>query len=428
LAAEQSGLAEVLVALRRRWSAALAVTVAVLAGVIAYAENLAPEYSSQAVVSFSPEPKTLIGGDVITIILPKYVAFGTAPSTLRSVGRATGVSPKTLKNAVSVTVAAQTANVTIDVQLADPRKAAAVAGTLAGRMVSMSTSGSLLTGTIVSPAVIPDAPSGPPRRLIEGAGVLVAIALGLLLAFAVERSRPKIHSGQEVTRLTTWPVIGRLPRSRVVRKQLPEALTDPQVGAAMRGLRTVLDTELQSAPIQAIAVTSAQPGDGKTSVVAALGAAIARLDARVLVIDADTRRSRLTAAYGGPDTVGLVDVATGAADLARATRSTSVPGLFMLPCVPDTVEGDILALQLPALLASAKRAFDVVLLDSAPLLAGDEAATVATSCDAVLVVVGVGTSTRPLHEAALSLESLGARVLGVVLNNTRPTRFSYGYY
>jgi capsular exopolysaccharide synthesis family protein len=428
LAAEQASLAEVLTALRRRWLVALLAAAALFGGVLAYAEQLPAEYSAEAVVAFAPPANAVVGGDVITIILPKYVAFGTAPSTLRAVARSTGVPERTLKDAVSVSVATQTANVTIDVQLESPRTAAAVAGELADRMVSMSATGQLLQGTIVSPPVVPEAPSGPPRRLIELAGLVVALAVGLLLAYAIERTRPKIHSGSEVTRLTTWPVIGRLPRSKAVRRELPEALADPQVGAAMRGLRTVLDTELQSAPVQAIAITSAQPGDGKTSVASALGGAIARLNARVLIIDADTRRARLTTAYGGPDTVGLADVAEGRIDLDRATQPTSVPGLFVLPCAPGTVEGDVLALRLPGLLGRAKQVFDVVLVDTAPLLVGDEAATVATSCDAVLVVVGVGSATGPLHEAAFTLESLGAQVVGVVLNNARPTRFSYGYY
>jgi Mrp family chromosome partitioning ATPase len=98
-----------------------------------------------------------------------------------------------------------------------------------------------------------------------------------------------------------------------------------------------------------------------------------------------------------------------------------------LPCTLGSIGQDTLALQLPLVLKKAKEDFDVILVDVAPLLAGDEAATVVNSTDAALVVVGVGSATRPLHEAALALESINARVVGVVLNRVRVPRVTYGY-
>jgi Mrp family chromosome partitioning ATPase len=93
--------------------------------------------------------------------------------------------------------------------------------------------------------------------------------------------------------------------------------------------------------------------------------------------------------------------------------------------VPDA--GDLVARNLNSVLQRARGEYDVVVVDSPPLLAGDDAGTIAALGDAVLMVVASGVDSRRLGEASRSLEALGVRVVGVVLNRAHVATFAYGY-
>jgi succinoglycan biosynthesis transport protein ExoP len=261
----------------------------------------------------------------------------------------------------------------------------------------------------------------------------VGVALGVAAAFALERGRPRVRTWQDAGLVTGYPVVGRVPPARALRGSPVEALSDPAVGAAIRTLRTNLERVSQERPVHTLVVTSSIAGEGKTTLAAALAAALARLDAEVLLVDADLRRPGLTRMFDLEGAPGLNRVLRGDVGLVECMHPGPVPRLQLLPTEADTEAGDLLARRFVDILREARARFDVVVVDVPPILGGDDARTLATVCDGVLFVVATDTAAPSVSEAATALDALGVRVLGVVANRARDPRGfgtygSYGLY
>lgn len=427
-----SGLRDSAEALRRRWYLAVLVALPLFAGVVWYVERLPDLYDGQAVVSFAPRPDVNVSADTMRVIIPKYVAYLSSTASARSIAREVDVDTGVMKDAIDVSVTPDTANLTVSVRLDDPEAAARAANALAREAVIYSTIDVQLKGMVVAPALTATSPASPPRRLLEAGGLVLALLAGLTFAVLVDRSRPRISSALDLAVLTGYGVLGRIPRSKALRAGPFEGLVDPAAGTAVRALRTSVDQQATD-PLRALAITSAISGEGKTTVSAALAAAYARIDKRVLLVDADLHRPRVGEHLDLPaGKRGLTDVLEGHAGLAKTVRSTGVPGMDALTTVAHEGAGDLLARRFADLLEQAKAGYDVVVVDCSPLLATDDARTVALLCDATLLVVAAGTESARVAEAAASLDALKVRVLGAVLNRSRTSRRqglgSYGAY
>jgi capsular exopolysaccharide synthesis family protein len=422
------GPAEILDALRLRWRLAALVFVAVFAGVLAYAYTLPNEYSAKVIVSLTPKPSTGVAASDIAQLGQQYVAYVTAPATIARVAGEVGVDRTTLGDGVGADVATGSVNLTIKVQLRTPRTTAVAANALADQVVSFAADDKLINAQVVSPATVPTAPSKPRRKLLGGAGGLIALLLAVAVALLVERGRPRVRSSVEIATVTGHDVLGRVPLSRSVRRGIAAALDDPLVGGAIRSLRTVLDHQARVSAVRTLAVTSSVPGEGKSTVAASLAWSIAHLDARVLLIDADLRHPSLARVLDLPPKPGLVEVLRGDCTLAKAVTQAAGPdGLFVVPTSGVAETGDLLARNFSNLLTEAVGQYDVVIIDTPPLLAGDDSTTIATMCDAVLMVVTSGQQIRRLSDAARALSAVQARVLGVLLNRTDVPSYGYTY-
>jgi receptor protein-tyrosine kinase len=181
--------------------------------------------------------------------------------------------------------------------------------------------------------------------------------------------------------------------------------------------------------------SSADAGEGKTTVVTNLGIALAETGRRVLLIDADRRRPRLHDVFRRSNARGLSEYLTGPVgrpDLTRMVHSTQVPGLKILPagqdrsCAPNLVHNR----QMEALLAAARQEFDTILIDTPPLMALSDARGVGRMADGmVLVVRAQRTPEQLLFTVFDRLQQDGIRVLGTVLNSWKPeSRSGRRYY
>jgi capsular exopolysaccharide synthesis family protein len=419
--------------LLRRWKVATLVTLAVVAGTTAYAASLPDEYTASVVVSFAPKPEATVGADTVRVVLPRYVAYVTSRSTVNRIADAIGERRSVLGDAVDASVTADSANLTISVTLPTGTRAADAANALATDALAFAGADKLLDAVIVAQALPPRFPSGPPRRLYQAAGVLVGLLLGAAGALLLERGRPRIRSWRDVTLVTGYPVVGRIPPVRALRGSPVEALADPAVGAAVRTLRTNLERISRERPVHVVVVTSSLPGEGKTTVAGTLAVTLARLDAHVLLVDADLRRPGVRRLFPGPERPGLADVLHDKADLEQTITNGPAANLSLLPTAADPDAGDLLARRFVDVLRKARERFDVVVVDAPPLLGGDDARTLSTLCDGTLLVVGADTLTESVTEAAAALDALGVRVLGAVANRARDPRGfgrygSYGSY
>lgn len=201
---------------------------------------------------------------------------------------------------------------------------------------------------------------------------------------------------------------------------------------AYRVLRTNLQFLGLDEPVRTILVTSATPGEGKSTTVANLAVAFAQTGVRVCLVDADLRRPTVAKLFGLDSWSGLTTALIGQVPLAECLRTTDVPGLTVMtsgPIPPNPAEL-LGSARMGALLGQLTEAFDMVLVDSPPVLAVTDAAVLAPKVSGVVMVVRAGeVDHRQVNRAREALEAVKAKVLGVVLSAVQPEgRDGYYYY
>jgi capsular exopolysaccharide synthesis family protein len=171
---------------------------------------------------------------------------------------------------------------------------------------------------------------------------------------------------------------------------------------------------------RSVVVTSAAPGEGKTVTATNLAIILAREGMRVLLVDCDLRRARLHRLLGVPRQPGLAQLLRSSSMPPGAICATAVPGLFVLPGgAPDASSGELLASSvMRKLLGTLTSQFDIVVIDSPPVLSLADASILGALADAVLLVVRAGQTDRgAAQEAAVQLAGVGSVILGTVLND-----------
>jgi non-specific protein-tyrosine kinase len=209
-------------------------------------------------------------------------------------------------------------------------------------------------------------------------------------------------------------------------------LTDAQSprAEAYRSLRTNLDFYSLENPLHTLLITSAEPEDAKTTVLANLGVISAQGGKRVILVDADLRRPKLHEVFGVSNERGL---ATALVDESAALPifDTEIANLRVVPAGPTpTNPADLLASErMDAIIAQLKEQADVVLFDAAPLIAVTDGALLATKVDGVLLVARAGHTKREFVERAKDvLAKVNANLVGSVLTNAALDTGVYNYY
>ncbi|MGF6771215.1 tyrosine-protein kinase Etk/Wzc [Paraburkholderia sp. GAS199] len=200
----------------------------------------------------------------------------------------------------------------------------------------------------------------------------------------------------------------------------------------LRGLRATLQFGLVDAPNRVVAITSPAPSDGKSFLCANLAALIAESGKRVLLIDADLRRGRLAQYMGRSPNGGLTELLTGQVDLDVAARATGVDGLHFIAAgaYPPNPSEILTSARFGEILARFEQEFDLVIVDTPPLLAVADAAVVANIAGSTVLVMRAGAHTEGhLAEALKKLRRARARVVGGVMNAVPlKSRNRYGTY
>lgn len=209
-------------------------------------------------------------------------------------------------------------------------------------------------------------------------------------------------------------------QEELVRKKLITHL-DPRssVSEAYRGLRTnILSFDIEK-PIRTLLVTSALPGEGKTTVVTNLAITFANLGNKVLLVDAALRRPLIDKIFELDRTPGLVEILTGGLRWTEAMNSTGIDNLTLitsgkLPFNPSEILSSI---KMKELIEEFKSQFDIILFDSSDVIGVTDPAVLGSKVDGVLLVVQTGKTQRETVLRAQSLlESARARILGYVLD------------
>jgi len=203
-------------------------------------------------------------------------------------------------------------------------------------------------------------------------------------------------------------------------------------GESVRTLRNSILLGNFDRHYRSLLVTSAAPGDGKTTTAANLAAAHAEQGKRTLLIDGDLRRPSVHHNFNLPGAVGLSNALLGETTWREALiQAEAFPHLFILPAGPPSRRAsDLVGRGLTELLEQASTEYDLVILDAPPLLGFAEPLQMATAVDGVVVVARAGhTSRHAVASVLATLNRLRAKVVGLVLNQVhKELSDSYGYY
>lgn len=429
-------LRDYLAVLRKRWISVVLITTFAVAGAAATTLLATPQYQATTRLFFA-----VPGGESVSDLaqgssftekqMSSYAQVATSPLVLERVVTELGldVDAGELAKSVQATVPPNTVILEATASSADSAEAAAIANavgsqltTVVGALYPERADGSqAVLATTLAPAHAPQAPASPNVRLNIALGLLAGLALGVGVAVVRESMDTKVRSDRDVAQITDRAILGSVFFDT-------EAATHPIVmvdrpssvrAESIRRLRTNLQfVEVAQGP-RSILVTSSVPMEGKTTTVVNLAVALADAGARVLLVDADLRRPSLAKVMGLEGAVGLTSVLIGQADIADVVQSWGGGRLEVLaagPIPPNPSE----LLGTPAmakLLEAVTENYDVVLLDSPPLLPVTDAAILSKRTDGTLVVAGTDRLQKVQLRSALdALEAVDAHVLGIVLN------------
>lgn len=203
------------------------------------------------------------------------------------------------------------------------------------------------------------------------------------------------------------------------------------VSEAYRALRTNTHFASIDKPAKILCVTSCQEGEGKTTTCANLAITYAQEGKRILLVDADLRRSNLHQVFGASNRRGLTHFLLNKQSLQDVAISTHVENLWLLPSgpIPPNPAELLSSNKMDLLLQEAADQFDVIIIDTPPVLLVTDAQIVAAKCEGVLLVVRSGKiKGRSLMKAKSKLEHVKARIMGVVLNGKKNTSLHTQYY
>jgi len=195
-------------------------------------------------------------------------------------------------------------------------------------------------------------------------------------------------------------------------------------------LRGNLLSVASTRPLKTLLITSAEPGAGKSTVLVNLAAAMAQAGQKVVVVDGDLRYPCLHEVFELPNDMGLSNVLSDLRRMSTALQETNIEGVRVLtsgPVPPNPAEPPPLS-KLPQLLGKLAKEADLVLLDSPPILAIADAATMASMVDGVLLVAAKDQATgRRVQRALQQMARVGAKPLGVVFNRASAADGDYYY-
>lgn len=280
----------------------------------------------------------------------------------------------------------------------------------------------------------------------------VSTILAIGVAILLDSIDTTLRDPLEASRFLGVEVIGTMPLDRTA-AQLPRPSVQVQTESTLatvlpssyrkgyygatsnfdEAVRTIRNTILLSdfeGRLRSIALTSAAPSEGKTTVAAHLAIANADRGKRTLLVDADLRRPSLHSKFGVNPREGLSNVLTGESPWQEVVLAIEgMPNLSLLPAGPGSHRAaDLIGPRLSSLLDEFNKDYDLVILDSPPLLGFAECLQIAAAADGVLIVSLAGETKRKVVAAVIStLKRLRANIIGVIMNQVGLNTSSGGY-
>ncbi len=272
--------------------------------------------------------------------------------------------------------------------------------------------------SIIEPANTPRPPSLTRTILIGVLIVVVGFVGGTGLAFLFENLDPRLHTTEQMLTVTGLPLLGEIPN--IKKQQNVGWLVDIMPFAdVFRRIRVNILTLSERTPFHSLLITSSEPDEGKSTIVANLARSLAQTGRMILVVDTDLHCATIHTLFGLPNEIGLSSVLSGDKALSDAIQDSDYPGVKVLtsgPLIPAPAEA-LGSEQMTTILEIMQNQFDMVLLDTPAFQGVADAAMVAPRVDGVILVARRGMiREEPLLNTCQQLENIEANLIGIIVN------------
>jgi capsular exopolysaccharide synthesis family protein len=324
--------------------------------------------------------------------------------------------------------------------------------------------------SIIDRAEVPRFPISPRKKMNLALALLLGLFGGVGLAFFAEYLDNTIKGAEDVEQLTGLPSLGVVPHYDAAEDGRDPKAVHPAVGGDPAGsagpagqddadppwvrslpygfelmsfhhpdtpfseyyrtIRTSIMFSAAGRPMKCIAFTSTMAQEGKTSTVTNLAISFSQLNQKVLVIEADLRRPRLHLIFKVRRIKGMSNYLAGQTPLIEAAQVTSIENIWVLPCgpLPPNPAELLNSQKMKDLIDEAKQIFDIILIDTPPLLAVIDPVIVASVADGVAIVVRSNkTARKPFARAVEELKKYNANIIGVIVNDIKMSKQDFYY-
>jgi len=274
-----------------------------------------------------------------------------------------------------------------------------------------------------------DDPVSPKILLNIILSVVMGLGAGMGLAFFIEYLDTSIKTIEDIEQYVEAPVLGVVPQKV---KPFEPGEDAPLHAESYRVLRTNIQFSKKMTDGKVICCTSGSVGEGKSLTIFNLGSVCAQLGDRTIIVDADLHRPRQHKMMGVSNDCGLANVLVGDVSIDDAVVQTATPNLSMIPSgrLPSGVHGLLDTRRVQEVIEKVRNEYDMILFDTPPMIGVSDTTLLAREMDGVLLIIQHRKYPRAVSKRARDmLESMGANLIGVVLNNVNISRdYSYYYY
>lgn len=436
--------------LRKRWIIVALITLLCTAGAFGVSRAVTPTYQATSslyfTLSFGESASDLAQGSTYTQNqMLSFAELTTSPVVLDPVieDLELPITSNELARTMEVSTPRDTVILQIDVSHPDPAQAAKIANAVAEQLRTVveqyapknGDDQSTVTVRLIETAAAPQFATSPNTKRNVALGFLVGLLGSVLLAVLYEMVDTRIRNEQDLRAVTDRALLGTVGKMHDASGGGLAVVKNPSGTDAeiFRQIRASLHyVALGRSPFTFL-VTSASPSEGKSTIASNLAVTLAETGQRVLLIDADLRRPRIATYAQIEGAVGLSSVLVGTTSVSDAVQRWGSTSLDILPAGGSPPNpGELLSTKaMEELIDHVRGGYDVIVIDSAPVLAVADASALSPLVDGVVMVSDARKGRRgQLSRSLETLEHTGARTLGVILNRAQaPKRGeSYGYY
>ncbi|MBC7639065.1 MAG: polysaccharide biosynthesis tyrosine autokinase [Rhodoferax sp.] len=432
--------------IRRRWKLIVACVLLAIgaAGLLTWQTTPLYASSTQLFVSTasSDTSEASTGGQFATQRVASYVDLVGTRMLSETVATNLGgeFEAGDLRAAVTAEAVPDTVNLVITVENPDPVAARDIAQAYAAALSALvadietpdGKTEAPIKASIVDNAAITRDPVSPNKTRNLGLGLVLGLLVGVGAAVLRDLLDTTMRTAEDVAGVTSAPILGHINNdSAAVRKSQAEALAEATPWAeAFRVLRTNMQYVEVDQEHRVFVVSSSLPAEGKSTATVNLAVTLAMAGESVCLVECDLRRPTMASRLSLDDAVGTTSVLIGKITLDDALQNYGDTSLKVLACGqrPPNPSELLQSRAMAELIADLRERFDIVLIDSPPLLPVTDAALLSAQADGMLVVVRHGKTTRDqLTHSLERVEAVGAKCVGVVVNLVPSKKSGRGY-